>query len=49
MSRPYEIRYDPFTQSVEILDSAEKLDRAVMQLQLEVNYLSNAVTHMKFR
>jgi len=49
MSRPYEIRYDPFTQSIEILDSADKLDKAVMQLQLEVNYLSNAVSHMKFR
>lgn len=49
MSRPYEIRYDPFTQSIEILDSADKLDKAVMQLQLEVNYLSNAVSHMKLR
>lgn len=49
MSRPYEIRYDPFTQSMEVLDSADKLDRAVMQLQLEVNYLRNAVSHMKFR
>ncbi|CAL8079167.1 unnamed protein product [Orchesella dallaii] len=49
MSRPYEIRFDPFTQSIEVLDSADKLDRAVMQLQLEVNYLSNAVSHMKFR
>lgn len=49
MSRPYEIRYDAFTQSIEILDSADKLDRAVMQLQLEVNYLRNAVSHMKFR
>ncbi|CAL8079164.1 unnamed protein product [Orchesella dallaii] len=49
MSRPYEVRYDPFTQNIEILDSADKLDKAVMQLQLEVNYLSNAVSHMKLR
>lgn len=49
MSRPYEVRYDPFTQCIEILDSADKLDNAVMQLQLELNYLTNAVSHMKLR
>ncbi|XP_021966894.1 tyrosine 3-monooxygenase [Folsomia candida] len=48
MKRPYEVRYDPFTQSVEVLDSADKLEAAVNQMKMEVNYLCNAVSHMKF-
>jgi len=49
MSRSFEIRYDPFTQTVHELDSVEKLETALTQIQLEVNYLERAVNNMKFQ
>jgi hypothetical protein len=49
MSRPYEVRYDPFTQTISLLDTAEKLEGAINQIKLEVNYLTNAVSKMNFQ
>lgn len=47
MSRTFEVRFNPHTQQVEILDSVDKLEGLISQLQLEMLHLNNAVT--KFR
>ena len=47
MSRPFEVRYNPHTQSVEVLDSVERLEGAVSQLNTELIHLTNAINKMK--
>ncbi|CAB0032023.1 unnamed protein product [Trichogramma brassicae] len=47
MSRPFEVRFNPHTQSVEVLDSLEKLEGAVSQLNIELTHLTNAINKMK--
>lgn len=47
MSRPFEVRFNPHTGRVEVLDSVEKLDTLVHQLNTEVLHLSNAINKMK--
>ncbi|GLV33710.1 pale [Carabus blaptoides fortunei] len=43
MSRPFEVRYNPHTGRVEVLDSVDKLEALVYQLNTEVLHLSNAI------
>lgn len=43
MSRPFEVRYNPHTGRVEVLDSVDKLESLVHQLNTEVLHLSNAI------
>ncbi|XP_050300700.1 tyrosine 3-monooxygenase isoform X2 [Anthonomus grandis grandis] len=47
MSRPFEVRFNPHTGRVEVLDSVEKLESLVHQLNTEVLHLSNAIHKMK--
>jgi len=47
MSRPFEVRFNPHTGRVEVLDSVEKLESLVQQLNTEVLHLSNAINKMK--
>ncbi|NP_001092299.1 tyrosine hydroxylase [Tribolium castaneum] len=47
MSRPFEVRFNPHTGRVEVLDSVEKLETLVHQLNTEVLHLSNAINKMK--
>ncbi|XP_016836527.1 tyrosine 3-monooxygenase isoform X2 [Nasonia vitripennis] len=47
MSRPFEVRYNPHTQSVEVLDSVERLEGAVSQLNIELTHITNALNKMK--
>ncbi|XP_076271620.1 tyrosine hydroxylase ple isoform X1 [Rhynchophorus ferrugineus] len=47
MSRPFEVRFNPHTQRVEVLDTVEKLESLVHQLNTEVLHLSNAINKMK--
>lgn len=46
MSRPFEVRYNPHTGRVEVLDSVDKLESLVHQLNTEVLHLSNAITKL---
>ncbi|KAK3870963.1 hypothetical protein Pcinc_023859 [Petrolisthes cinctipes] len=48
LSRPYEVRYDAYSQSVEVLDSVNKLELLGANLATEVLRLNNAVSKMKF-
>lgn len=47
MSRPFEVRYNPHTGRVEVLDSVDKLEALVYQLNTEVLHLSNALNKLK--
>ncbi|XP_058793391.1 tyrosine 3-monooxygenase isoform X2 [Phymastichus coffea] len=47
MSRPFEVRFNPHTQNVEVLDSVERLEGAVSQLNIELTHLTNAINKMK--
>ncbi|XP_063885417.1 tyrosine 3-monooxygenase-like [Scylla paramamosain] len=48
LSRPYEVHYDPFSQTIMVLDSVHKLEGLAACLSLEVLRLNNAVAKMKF-
>ena len=43
MSRSVEMRYNPYSQSIEVIDSAQSMENLVSQMRLELNHLSNAV------
>uniref|UniRef100_A0A1B6CUP6 Tyrosine 3-monooxygenase n=1 Tax=Clastoptera arizonana TaxID=38151 RepID=A0A1B6CUP6_9HEMI len=47
MSRPFEVRFNPHTQQVEILDSVDRLDNLVSQMNLEILHLTNAVNKLR--
>ncbi|XP_022907237.1 tyrosine 3-monooxygenase [Onthophagus taurus] len=47
MSRPFEVRFNPHTGRVEVLDSVDKLESLVHQLNTEVLHLSNAINKLK--
>lgn len=47
MSRPYEVRFNPHTQCVEVLDSVAGLENLMSQLHLEMMHLQNAVNKIK--
>ncbi|RZF46215.1 hypothetical protein LSTR_LSTR013848 [Laodelphax striatellus] len=44
MSRPFEVRYNPHTQQVEMLDSVDRLENLMSQLNLEMLHLNTALT-----
>lgn len=47
MSRPFEVRFNPHTGRVEVLDTVDKLESLVHQLNTELLHLANAVNKMK--
>lgn len=47
MSRPFEVRFNPHTGRVEVLDSVDRLESLVNQLNTEILHLSNAITKLK--
>jgi len=49
MSRPFEVRFNPHTQRVEVLDSVDRLEDLLAQLNTEMTHLTNAVNKMKAR
>lgn len=49
MSRPFEVRFNPHTQRVEVLDSIDRLEGMISQLNTEMTHLTNAVNKMKAR
>lgn len=46
MSRPFEVRFNPHTCRVEVLDSIDKLESLVHQLNTELLHLSNAISKL---
>ncbi|XP_061395855.1 tyrosine 3-monooxygenase [Musca vetustissima] len=47
MSRPFEVRFNPHTERVEILDSVEKLDTLLHQMNTEILHLTNAINKLR--
>ncbi|XP_030021660.1 tyrosine 3-monooxygenase isoform X2 [Manduca sexta] len=47
MSRPFEVRFNPHTERVEVLDSVDKLETLIWQLNTELLHLTNAVKKLK--
>ncbi|XP_043469004.1 tyrosine 3-monooxygenase isoform X1 [Leptopilina heterotoma] len=47
MSRPFEVRFNPHTQRVEVLDTVDRLENLVSQINLEMTHLTNALNKMK--
>lgn len=47
MSRPFEVRFNPHTERVEVLDSVDKLDTLVAQLNTEMLHLTNAIDKLR--
>ncbi|KOC67413.1 Tyrosine 3-monooxygenase, partial [Habropoda laboriosa] len=47
MSRPFEVRFNPHTQRVEVLDSVDRLDNLMSQLNTEMTHLTNAINKIK--
>ncbi|KAG1689100.1 Tyrosine 3-monooxygenase [Nymphon striatum] len=43
LSRPYDIHYDPYTQSICILDSIGHINKAIQNVRAEINHLSSAI------
>ncbi|XP_071439830.1 tyrosine 3-monooxygenase [Hetaerina americana] len=48
MSRPFEVRFNPHTERVEILDSVDSLESLISQMSLEMLHLTNALKKLKF-
>ena len=44
LSRPVEMRYNPYTQTIEAIDSLSGMENLISQLQVEMNHFSNTVT-----
>ncbi|CAG4939924.1 unnamed protein product [Parnassius apollo] len=47
MSRPFEVRFNPHTERVEVLDSVDKLETLIWQLNTEMLHLTNAVKKLQ--
>lgn len=47
MSRPFEVRFNPHTERVEILDSVDKLETLLQQMNTEILHLTNAINKMR--
>lgn len=47
MSRPFEVRFNPHTERVEVLDSVDKLDTLISQMNTELVHLTNAISKLR--
>lgn len=47
MSRPFEVRFNPHTERVEVLDSIDKLETLISQMNTEVLHLTNALQKLR--
>ena len=45
--RPFSVRYNPYTQSVDILDDKSSIQRLVSDIKYEVDVLQDALTKLK--
>lgn len=47
LSRPVEMRYNPYTQQVEVIDSVKSMESMVSQMRQELHHLNNALRNFK--
>merc|ERR1739842_26805 len=48
LSRPYEVRYDPFSQSIQVLNSVNNMDNLARTLHSEIAKLNSAIAKLKY-
>ena len=46
LDRPFGVRYDPFTQTIQVLDSLEKVQQLAHSISREMNILTDAIQKM---
>jgi len=47
IKRPFEVYYDPFTQSIEVVDSVTSLAYVTRQIQTDLTHVCNALQKLK--
>ncbi|TRY73897.1 hypothetical protein TCAL_01528 [Tigriopus californicus] len=47
MTRPVEMRFNPYTQTIEVIDSVNGMENLISQMRLELNHLNNALGRIK--
>ncbi|CAM1331105.1 TH (predicted) [Pycnogonum litorale] len=47
LSRPYEMHYDPYTQTIHVLDSMDHINTAMQNVKEEINRLTTAMWKLK--
>ena len=47
LSRPVEMRYNPYTQRIEVIDSVKSMESMVSQMRQELYHLNNAMRNFK--
>jgi phenylalanine-4-hydroxylase len=46
LNRPFSVRYNPYTQTVEILDTKQKLGHFVKEIQTQISTLAQAISKL---
>jgi hypothetical protein len=49
LSRPFSIRYNPYTESVEIINSLNELNQLSKSIKADMDVLVNAMEHLNNR
>ena len=47
LSKPVEMRYNPYTQTIEAIDSMRGMENLISQLKTEMLHFNNAVNKVK--
>ena len=47
LSRPFAVRYNPYTESIEILDTVQKVGRVAQNLKDELEYVIEALKKLE--
>ncbi len=47
LTRPVEMRFNPYTQTIEVIDSAAGMEKVISQMRLELNHLNNALSRIR--
>ena len=47
LSRPFAVRYNPYTESIEILDTVQKVGRVAQTLKCELEYVIEALKKLE--
>lgn len=47
LSRPFAVRYNPYTESIEILDTVQKVGRIAQNLKSELEYVIEALKKLE--
>ena len=46
LAKPVEMRYNPYTQTIEVIDSVQGMESLVTQMRNELNHLNSAIKNI---